>query len=245
MSDQPDTENSTRQPTTLTEDRLPCPPAEFEHANPASEQPQTHGLDGAATVRYLYLVLRISCSYSTPVAHLKILTPILFRDSSSTNFLSTAVSPLRFVQSLTWPVCSRNILNSAKQTAASDFDSGLVNQYILLLWNKKCVDNHPPPVTVLFQISPFHFPTSCSLRSSFVWRLETPAEYQRWIICYVGLSSSITPHIPLFYPLQAIITAPPWSVKRLINPKLPSIIPDQAALFRFSEHFSCPVYISH
>ena len=156
------------------------------------------------------------------MAHLKILTPISFRSSSSTNFLSTAVNLLRFAQSL---VCWRNVLNhlnaelnpichllallatrhilyvsrirvnSAKQTA---FDSGLVNQYILLLLNKKCVENHPPPVTVLFQISPLHIPTSWYLRSIFILRLEKPVECQRWTICYVGLFSSITSYLPFF-----------------------------------------------
>jgi len=46
MSDQPDAETCTWQHTTLTRDKLPCP---RQGSNPASEQPQTHALDCAAT----------------------------------------------------------------------------------------------------------------------------------------------------------------------------------------------------
>jgi hypothetical protein len=49
MSDQFITETSAWQHTTCTRDRHPCPPAVFEPTIPASKQPQTHGLDRAAT----------------------------------------------------------------------------------------------------------------------------------------------------------------------------------------------------
>ena len=48
-SDQSVAETSTWQHTTLKADRHPCPPVEFEPANPSSEGPQTHALDRAAT----------------------------------------------------------------------------------------------------------------------------------------------------------------------------------------------------
>jgi hypothetical protein len=48
-SDQLDAVTSTRQHTTLTRHRHPCPRAGFEPAIPASKRPQTHALDGAAT----------------------------------------------------------------------------------------------------------------------------------------------------------------------------------------------------
>jgi hypothetical protein len=48
-SDQSDLETSTWQHTTLTRDRHPCPPAHFEPTIPASERPQTHALERAAT----------------------------------------------------------------------------------------------------------------------------------------------------------------------------------------------------
>jgi hypothetical protein len=48
-SDQPETENSTWQHTTLTRDGYPCPPAGFEPIIPASKRPQTHALDRGAT----------------------------------------------------------------------------------------------------------------------------------------------------------------------------------------------------
>jgi hypothetical protein len=48
-SDQPDAETSTWQHTTLTTDRHPCPPGGFEPTIPASDRPQTHALEGAAT----------------------------------------------------------------------------------------------------------------------------------------------------------------------------------------------------
>ena len=40
--DQPVTESSTGQHTSLTRDRPPCPPAGFEPIIPASQRPQTH-----------------------------------------------------------------------------------------------------------------------------------------------------------------------------------------------------------
>jgi len=48
-SDHPDAETSTSQHKTFTSDRLTYPPAGFEPAIPASERPQTHPLDCAAT----------------------------------------------------------------------------------------------------------------------------------------------------------------------------------------------------
>ena len=48
-SDQPVAQTSTRQHTTITTDRHPCPPVGFEPAIPASERPQIHALDRAAT----------------------------------------------------------------------------------------------------------------------------------------------------------------------------------------------------
>jgi hypothetical protein len=48
-SDQPVAETSTWQHKTLTRDRYPCLPVGFEPAIPASERPQTHALDHAAT----------------------------------------------------------------------------------------------------------------------------------------------------------------------------------------------------
>jgi hypothetical protein len=48
-SDQPDAVPSTWQHTTLTRDKTSMPPAMFEPAILASEQPQTHALDRVAT----------------------------------------------------------------------------------------------------------------------------------------------------------------------------------------------------
>ena len=48
-SDQPEAQASTRQHTTLTTDKHPCPPVGFEPTIPASERPQTHALDCSAT----------------------------------------------------------------------------------------------------------------------------------------------------------------------------------------------------
>jgi hypothetical protein len=47
-SDQPNAKTSTWQHTTLSRDKYPCP-AWFEPAIPASERPQIHALDRAAT----------------------------------------------------------------------------------------------------------------------------------------------------------------------------------------------------
>jgi len=47
--DEPDAETPTWQDTTLTRDRYPCPLAGFERAIPATERPQSHALDLAAT----------------------------------------------------------------------------------------------------------------------------------------------------------------------------------------------------
>jgi hypothetical protein len=58
-SDQPDAETSTWQHTTLKRDTTSMSPAGFEPVIPASERPQTHNLDRAATgignILYLYL----------------------------------------------------------------------------------------------------------------------------------------------------------------------------------------------
>jgi hypothetical protein len=48
-SDQPDARTSTWQHTTLTRDRYPCTRRGFEPAIPASERPQAHAFDRAAT----------------------------------------------------------------------------------------------------------------------------------------------------------------------------------------------------
>jgi len=48
-SGQPDTETSTRQHTTLTRDKHPCPSEGFEPAFSTRERPQTYALDCAAT----------------------------------------------------------------------------------------------------------------------------------------------------------------------------------------------------
>jgi len=48
-SDQPDTENSTSQQTTLTTDRHPCPPARLKPKFPASKRPETQVLDRGTT----------------------------------------------------------------------------------------------------------------------------------------------------------------------------------------------------
>ena len=64
MSDQPDAETSTWQHTKLITDRHPCPPVGFEPAVPASERPQTHALDGAATGIGGYYIYHLFESYN-------------------------------------------------------------------------------------------------------------------------------------------------------------------------------------
>ena len=49
IGDRPDAQTSTWQHTTLTTDRHPCPPEEFEPKISAGERLQTHALDRAAT----------------------------------------------------------------------------------------------------------------------------------------------------------------------------------------------------
>ena len=110
------------------------PPAEFEPKFPASEWPQTHAFDGAATVRHLYVMWRIYCSFYTPVARLKILTPVLFRQIGSPKSEYCSKHSAVCTKSNSTGFSESN-LHSAKPTAASDLDSGLDNQDVLLLRN--------------------------------------------------------------------------------------------------------------
>jgi hypothetical protein len=63
--DQHDAETSLPD-NTLTTDRRPCPPAESEHVIAASERPQNHAFESAATGIYWIVLSLISDSYLSP-----------------------------------------------------------------------------------------------------------------------------------------------------------------------------------
>jgi hypothetical protein len=102
-SDQPDAETSTWQHTALTRDRHPCPRVRFEPAIPASERPQTHTLDRAATgvgtalqESLIFNYFKFVWTYLSPLpASLSLSLSLSLSFKLSRTFINSVCFPLR------------------------------------------------------------------------------------------------------------------------------------------------------